>query len=393
MQDIPHSASDLTPQWLSARLGRIVTGFDITTLDGGVMSDTFKLGPIAYQDPQGEGPTSLVVKIASSVPELRAFGMSVHIYNKELNFYRYLAGDVPIGAPALYGCASDGSEESEFFYILMEDLTSHSKVFDQVDDPPDGPFARKLALDCARLHAKYWDSDTLRAPWLGGGGERYLFAGEGLSKQAAELWPSFRRLYAQVYGHDFFATGDFSSVETMIGQLCGPDSSAIYERMVEILSSRPRTLVHGDMRADNVFRTHPALDRSVEDSMLTFVDWQALHAGPAGMEFGQAWFSSLEPEVRRNDLAYLAEYHADLVALNPEAAAYTYDMLLEDYRIGCCIWLMLLISLATGAFPTFHQPEQARAKALWASCFRRIRFAMLELECPALVARLATTAS
>ena len=65
--------------------------------------------------------------------------------------------------------------------------------------------------------------------------------------------------------------------------------------------------------------------------MLTFVDWQALHAGPAGMEFGQAWFSSLEPEVRRNDLAYLAEYHGSLVALNPDAAAYTYDMLLEDY--------------------------------------------------------------
>ena len=105
--------------------------------------------------------------------------------------------------------------------------------------------------------------------------------------------------------------------------------------------------------------------------------------GPAGMEFGQAWFSSLEPEVRRNDVTYLAEYHASLIALNPAAAAYTYDMLLEDYRIGCCIWLMLLISLATGAFPTFHAPEPARAKALWGNCFRRIRFAMLELDCPA----------
>jgi len=388
MQEIPHTVSDLTPEWLSERLGRAVAGFQITELDGGVMSDTFKLGLISYRDPHSDAPTSLVVKIASSVPELRAFGMSVHIYNKELNFYRHLASNVPIRAPALYACGTDGSDESEFFYILMEDLTIHSKVFDQVDDPPDAPFARKLALDCARLHAQYWESDALRAPWLGGNASRYVFAGEALSRQAAELWPSFRALYEKVYGHDFFGTGDFSAVETMVGQLCGLNSTALYDRMTDILSSRPRTLVHGDMRADNVFRTDPALGRSVDASVLTFVDWQALHAGPAGMEFGQAWFSSLEPEVRRNDLNYLAEYHASLVALTPAAAAYTYEMLLEDYRIGCCIWLMLLITLATGAFPTFHVPEQARAIALWGNCFRRIRFAMLELECPALVNRL-----
>lgn len=393
MLDIPHAVSDLTPEWLSERLGCSVAGLHITALDGGVMSDTFKLGSITYRDPQADVPKSLVVKIASSVPELRTFGMAAHIYNKELNFYRHLAADVPVAIPVLYACGADGSDESEFFYILMEDLTSHSKVFDQVDDPPDGPFARKLALDCARLHAKYWESDTLRTPWLGGNASRYVFAGESLSLQAAQLWPSFRELYEQVYGHDFFAPGDFGPIETMIGQMCGPNSIAIYERMIDILSSRPRTLVHGDMRADNIFRTHPAFGKSVEDSVLTFVDWQALHAGPAGMEFGQAWFSSLEPEVRRNDLTYLAEYHAKLVTLEPAAAAYTFEMLLEDYRIGCCIWLMLLISLATGAFPTFHLPEQARAKALWATGWRRVRLAMLELDCPALIARLAADVS
>ena len=92
--------------------------------------------------------------------------------------------------------------------------------------------------------------------------------------------------------------------------------------------------------------------------------------------------------MRRSDLAYLAEYHASLIELNPAAASYTYEMLLEDYRIGCCIWLMLLISLATGAFPNLHLPEQAREKALWGRAFHRIRYAMLELECPALIARL-----
>jgi hypothetical protein len=279
MQDIPHAVGDLTPAWLSARLGYTVTGFDVTYLEGGVMSDTFKLGAIAYSDPPADAPASLVVKMATGVPDLRAFGMSVHIYNKELNFYRHLAGGLPVGAPRLYACGSDGSDESEFFYILMEDLTVHSKVFDQVDDPPDGPFARKLALDCSRLHAKYWESDATRAPWLGGDASRYVFVGDALSRKAAELWPSFCESYGTVYGHGFFAIGDFGPLETMIDHLCGPRSIAIYERMIDILSSRPKTLVHGDMRADNVFRTDSALGRSVEDSVLTFVDWQACMLG------------------------------------------------------------------------------------------------------------------
>jgi hypothetical protein len=54
VQAISRAASNLTPEWLSERLGRVVVGFDATTLDGGVMSDTLKLGSITYQDPQGD---------------------------------------------------------------------------------------------------------------------------------------------------------------------------------------------------------------------------------------------------------------------------------------------------------------------------------------------------
>ena len=389
---IPRAMDDLTPAWLSSVLGSEVAGFGTAYLDGGVMSHAYKLTSITYRDAPADAPRSVVVKIASRVPELRAFGINSGLYNRELNFYRQLSRDLPIAVPRLYGCDADGSAGSEFFYILMEDLTAHSKVFDQVKDPPDAAFARKHALDSARMHAKFWDADVLRQPWLGPTDGRYMFSGDSLCRVTHTLWPTFRSLYERVYGHGFFSTDDFVALETMTNQLSGPKSAAIYKRMIDILSSRPKTLVHGDMRADNVFRTDPALGKSVEESMLTYVDWQLVHAGPAGMEFGQAWFSSLDPEVRRNDLAFLGEYHELLMMLNPATAAYTYEMLLEDYRIGCCIWYMLLISLATGAFPNFHKPQEARAKALWGRAFYRIRYAMRDLECPSLVARLATEA-
>ena len=73
--------------------------------------------------------------------ELREFGMMADAYNKELRLYRDLSGDLPIRVPKLFGCDTDGSAGAGLFYIVMEDLSSHSKVFDQVDDPPGAAFA------------------------------------------------------------------------------------------------------------------------------------------------------------------------------------------------------------------------------------------------------------
>ena len=41
--DFPHSADATTNAWLSAVLGAPVTGFQTTFLEGGVLSDAYKL--------------------------------------------------------------------------------------------------------------------------------------------------------------------------------------------------------------------------------------------------------------------------------------------------------------------------------------------------------------
>jgi hypothetical protein len=155
MPSISLSKADITPAWLSTVLGRTVVGFEVDFLEGGVLSDAYKLRGISYAGPADGAPSSLVVKIANKIKNLRNFGMMANAYNKELNFFRDLSADLPIRAPRLYGCGSDGSGGAEFFSIAMEDLTTHSKVFDQVDDPPDLAFARKMALEVAGMHAKY----------------------------------------------------------------------------------------------------------------------------------------------------------------------------------------------------------------------------------------------
>ena len=221
---------DITNEWLSTVLGRTVTGYATAFLEGGVLSDAFKLYAITYDGEGDDAPSSVVVKLASRVQDLRGFAMMGNAYNKELNFFQYLAKDVPINSPKVYGCFSDGSEGSEYFIIVMEDLTAHSKVFDQVDDPPNEAFARKIALEAAKLHAKFWESETTRLPWVGRDDNRYVFALDSLSKMGHTTWAPFRTLWAQMYGRDIFDHEAFKPVEELTELLCGPQGVAIHEQ-------------------------------------------------------------------------------------------------------------------------------------------------------------------
>ena len=161
----------------------------------------------------------------------------------------------------------------------------------------------------------------------------------------------------------------------------GPSCNGIHDRIYDIFSSRPKTLLHGDMRADNIFRTVSADRANADAAQLTFVDWQVIHAGPPGAEFTQAWMHSLEPEVRRKDRALLRDYHDRLVALNPAAASYTYEMLLDDYTLAFCFWWTAIITLGVGTVPSFDRPEGARMRRLWERGLQRAFTAMRDLDC------------
>jgi hypothetical protein len=90
---------------------------------------------------------------------------------------------------------------------------------------------------------------------------------------------------------------------------------------------------------------------------------------------------SLEPEVRRKDRAILRAYHDRLVTLNPTAASYTYEMLLDDYTLAFCFWWTALITLGVGTVPSFGRPEARRMRLLWDRGRDRAFIAMRDLGC------------
>jgi hypothetical protein len=67
--NFPRKMEDITNEWLSTVLGRTVTGYKTMFLEGGVLSEAFKLYAITYDDDAGGAPSSVVIKVANRVKE------------------------------------------------------------------------------------------------------------------------------------------------------------------------------------------------------------------------------------------------------------------------------------------------------------------------------------
>jgi hypothetical protein len=376
----PTDAGSITADWLSAALGSRITAFSVTPLDSGVASDVYRLHDLVGTA-GGDLPASLVLKVASQWYERRQFAVACNLYGREVSFFRALAASTPVRSPKVYACEDDGQASPVQFAILMEDLTAHSSVVDQVDEPGDEEFATKLARQAARLHAHYWQYDVTTLPWLAGPGSRYVFPLDALCRSGPASLPLFTSLWSKTYGDDLFDAGPFAEAAPLVERLCGPSSDRVLDGIYAVLSSRPKTVLHGDLRADNVFRTNGSQEDVPDHSELTFIDWQLVHAGPPGLDLAEALVASFEPGVRRAEHRILRAYHDALVELRPDAAAYTYAMLVEDYTLGACLWLTTFITAGAATLPSFDQPGTARMKRLWEKMVHRALTAVIELEC------------
>ena len=380
---IPKSITDVTNSWLSEILGGEITGFDVTFLEGGVLSDAFKIHSIRYAD-SSKLPTSVVLKITNAKEDQRAVAVNNKVYVREVRFFKELVDEVPLRTPIIYSVLDDGSDGCEFFSIVMEDLGTHSDVFDQVNDPPDEAYLRKINLEVAEFHAKFWESDILERDWLRHPGDRYEFPLHDAALTCPDNIETFVTLWEKSFGQSPFHAS-WSSVEPLAKLICDGNAQQVLDNIYTTFTERPWTLVHNDLRADNLFRTK---GQPAETGDLTYIDWQLIGPGPVGPEFTQSWQHSLAPELRRKDLDFLKQYHQRLVEHSPEAAAYTYEMLVEDYRLGFILWWMALTTLGAATLPSFETPEGERMKALWGQGLQYMWQAMDDHDCYDLVQKM-----
>ena len=348
---IPERLDDLTPEWLTMALrqgGHLPEAGEVTSVERevlgegeGFMGDIARLR-LSYAG--GEGPATVVAKIPRL--ENRAVGELIGIYERESCFYEELAGDVPVMLPHLYFSDFDRNAMPERqekvkglanhapdwlmprltrvalwaanrtkrrYLLLLEDL-GDAKPGDQLaGTDPEG--CAVILRSIAKAHAALWESPALENRyWL------VPLAGDSRVRQSMFLdrLQTFRERHADVFDDDFERTVAWISengVETI-------------ERMQR---EAPETLVHGDLRLDNL---------ALRGDVPVFFDWQAIRRGPSAYDV--AWFlSGASDDLTTGDETELLHaYHGALEEHG--VSGYPFEAFERHYRMALLITLQTL---------------------------------------------------
>ena len=116
-----------------------------------------------YDQSEEGAPTSVVVKLPSSIKAGNDFAESTHAYEREVRFYREVAPLTPIRVPRMFATVMEPAESA--FIMVMEDLQALT-AGDQVSG-----MSRAQVLAAVRtiapLHAHWWNGDQRQVlPWM-----------------------------------------------------------------------------------------------------------------------------------------------------------------------------------------------------------------------------------
>ena len=277
----------LTAEFLTAALadrlgGTTVTAVETEPVGTGQVSDSYRLR-LSYDGPADLPPT-LIAKVPAADPASRSAARTFRTYEIEACFYDQIAPGLPVALARCFYAAYDAGPDE--YIVLLEDL-SPALPGDQLAGlhPED---AAAAVAELAALHAAGWDSPELAAlPWLNRSGAD---ASALLAAAIADLYPGFRDRYG-----DRLEQGTLTLIEDFL-----PRADSYLARADE-----PRTIVHGDFRADNLLfgRDRPVV-----------LDWQTAGFGAATGDLSYFLASSLPVAARRQyEEALVRRYHAGLL--------------------------------------------------------------------------------
>ncbi|GAB5470044.1 MAG: hypothetical protein Kilf2KO_30740 [Rhodospirillales bacterium] len=318
MQAAPpiRQAADITLAWLTQALGeagllsggRKLLGFEtegLSTGDRGFLSGVVRIQLNFDPVPQDANPPrSVIVKMPPESDERLTLGIGFNAYMREARFYEEIAGDLQVRVPKCYHISKDEARGTSV--LVMEDATDwrpadqvYGLSLDQVEATLD---------TIADLHARWWRSPKLEdldwiatEPWDHGG----LFE---------ERWRGFLEAYRHWLSPEGLHIG-----ETLAAS--GP-------AMLRALKRPPRTLVHCDVRADNLL-----VDGPRDGDRVMVLDWQLLSRTMAALDPARLVCGSLETALPESGYRAMAmRWHGRLQALG--VSDYSAEEAWRDFRIG-----------------------------------------------------------
>jgi hypothetical protein len=345
---VPASLDDLTPAWLTAILSghgldhaNRVTSFDSEQLVGerGIAAQLWRL-TLHYEVGNADLPATVIAKFPPADPATRAQLTAMGFFQREVGFFQSLAARTPIPTPRCYFAGLESSSGAAL--LVIEDL-GQARNGDTIQGCSVDEVTQVLSA-LAGLHAAWWQHPTVtELPWLR---LSSMLAPSATADVFAQAWPRFLKKLSIPVSDEILAT------ESWITRLL-PRAAAT------LLEAGPRTLIHNDVQADNLFFTEQA-DRAV-----VFCDWQMVTCARGVVDVAGVIRGHLDPELRRTvEPDLVRSYHAALLAA--DVRDYPLEQCQNDYALATVLAPARLAS-AVG----MHSGLQPHSGAFWDLLFPR----------------------
>jgi hypothetical protein len=334
---VPQAVEEITPEWVGEAL-RAGGAADLPALtavrtrvigaERGFLSLTVRVEIDYASAPASGAPASFVAKLEPMAGNFRDAERRSGAFDREVRFYREVAGRVPVRLPRIYyaDCSDDGK------VLFMEDLCAY-RALDQVHGMRHEQVIATVR-EAAKLHATFASPRALDGlDWLPLHDHFFV---EGF----AEHWPAFAECYELRIGRE----------AVRLGERVARNMRWLEERIV----ARPVTLIHGDLRADNLlFGCEPS-------SEIVFLDWQLANRSLATIDIARLLGDSEPPAERRgHQLEVFTAWHDGL--LRAGLANYDLDDALADFRLAVLYCLLIPVFAFTICGP---EPEGRTARLL-----------------------------
>lgn len=263
----------------------------------------------------GDGVPNTVIAKLPAQSEARGAMELLGGYRRELAFYRDVAGRAPIATPEVY--AARIAEDSVDFVLLLEDLQDWDNADHLAGLSMDQ--ARTCIAGLAGLHA--WSVDPANA--------------DALTPFPSLDTPIARDLLLPAFtpGWQIYLTHTGQPVPPSIAQF----AAEFAERTIAALPALTERdmLLHGDIRADNLFFARKPLNNQMK-----VVDFQFTARGCGAADIAYLVTQGLPSDARTgHDEALVREYVNHLVAQGIDD--YGFDEAWRHYRLAA-VYLMVL---------------------------------------------------
>ncbi|MDO3636593.1 phosphotransferase [Mycolicibacterium arseniciresistens] len=324
---IPSGIDGVTAGWLSDALGAQVDGVrsEQIALDSGFSSLLYRLHLT------GDAVPATVIAKLPAQSEARGAMDLLGGYRRELAFYRAVAGRAPMATPHVY--AARIADNGVDFVLVLEDLAD----WDNADHLAGLSMrrARLCVAQLAGLHA--WSADPANAAAL----QPFPSLDTPIARDL--LLPAFAPGW-QIYR---------AHTEATLPAAVAAFAERFAERAVAALPALTErdTLLHGDIRADNLF---------FDGDRMKVVDFQFAARGCGAADIAYLVTQGLPAGVRQgHDEALLREYLERLDGHG--VGGYGFDEAWRHYRMAA-VYLMLLPVITLNGWDAL--PERSRRLCL-----------------------------